>query len=55
VADDRTIRIATIAVWVLAAGVLVTLAFMRGTAPRLAPTAFAAGAHPIVYEFSTDS
>lgn len=54
-ADGRVIRIATIAVWVLAAGALVTLAFLRGTAPRIAAAPSAAGARPVVYEFSTDT
>lgn len=49
------IRIATIAVWAVAASVLVALAFVRGTTPPLAPLPSANGARPVVYEFSTDT
>ena len=52
---DRAIRIATIAVWVIAAGVILTLAFVRGNTPPVASLAAASGARPVVYEFSTDT
>lgn len=54
-AEGRTLRVITIAVWVLAALVLVGLAFVRGTLPTLSPVSSASGAHPVVYEFSTDT
>lgn len=53
-ADSRVIRTATIAVWVVAAAVIVGLVFMKGAVPTptLAPTT--AGL-PIMYEFSSQS
>jgi hypothetical protein len=58
--DSRTVRSVTIAVWVLAVGALVALAFVR--APQVQQIsdvktdgAVLAGALPIVYEFSTDT
>jgi hypothetical protein len=53
-ADSRIIRNVTIAVWVVAAAVIVGLVFMKGAgaAPTLAPTT---AALPIMYEFSSQT
>jgi hypothetical protein len=53
--DGRAIRIATIAVWTLAIGVVIALAFMRSTVPTVSSVAAAGGARPVMYEFSTDT
>jgi uncharacterized membrane protein len=54
-ARDRTIRIVTIAVWVVAAVVVVGLAFVKSNTPTVGNLRVAGGALPVVYEFSTDS
>jgi len=55
VADARILRVAIIAVWVVAAAVIGALMFMRGTLPATTPVAGASGILPVMYEFSTDT
>lgn len=58
--DSRTIRNLTIAVWAVAALVLVGLAFVRAPQAQNVSTvaknaAVLSGALPIMYEFSTET
>jgi hypothetical protein len=53
-ADSRTIKYITVAVWVVAAVVIAGLVFVRGPLPKVAP-ATTTGTLPIMYEFSSDS
>jgi hypothetical protein len=60
VADQRTIRNLSIGVWVVAALILVGIAFVRApqtqSVSNLAKTgAPLSGARPVVYEFSTET
>jgi hypothetical protein len=53
--DNRVIRFATIAVWALAAAIIISLAFVRGAGPTTASLRASAGQLPVMYEFSTDT
>lgn len=53
-ADNRTLRNVTIAVWVVAGAVVLGLAFMKGTTPTPVLST-AAGARPVMYEFSSQT